>query len=150
MARRYKKRTAAEESAIAYLETMGGYERTLQWFSDRLEGLQARLENVGSVRLDGTPAAGGYEDAKPALLDDLGECIRRAKAEMDEHEQDMQQAMRIIAGDFNAQLCWMKYAKRMTWRQVGKAVGYSATAVRNREHSGLVYVYSRMPEKYKG
>lgn len=137
----------AERQALAYVETMGGYERGLVKYAEIVETLDARLEGVGAVRFDSV--GGTYQDKRPAILDALDETAEQLRDMVLAYQEQYRESVEIFAGNLSAQIVWLKWGRRMTWEKVAEEVNFSVSAAMRREKAGLLYIWKRMPAEYK-
>ena len=134
---------------MAFVEQMGGYERQLQHFAETFETIDARLEGVGAVAYDRDGGKAAYTDKKPALLDVLDEATDNALAVIREYQQDYNAAIAIFCSNPNAEIVWLKWGRRLTWKEVAEQMAFSVSAAMRREHAGLMAIYHSMPPEYR-
>lgn len=138
-----------EECAIHYIHEMANIDSDMRRCAENLETLNARLEAIGAVQYDRIGGRGGYVDAKPATLDDIGDAIDAARRVVQRFGSERIEASRIFASSTDATIAWLKYGRRMTWYEVSRETGYSQRTARRRERAGLEQIYRAMPNEYK-
>lgn len=138
-----------EECAMRFVELMGGYERQLQGFADTFAVIDARLEGVSAVAYDHDGGKAAYTDKRPALLDLLDETTDKARSVISAHHDEYTAALELFCSNPNAEIVWLKWGRRLTWKETAAAMNFSIRAAMRREHAGLMAIYQKMPPEYR-
>lgn len=139
----------ARYCARQYIRAMAAYVNANRADMEHREELGAQLEAVSAIRYDREGGPSGYVDRRPEQLDRMEELRDRLAGRIEAHEAEYQDALALFNSDDRARMAWAKYGRRMTWRELANAEGWSVATCRRMAETGLVVIYRGMPREFK-
>lgn len=132
----------------AWLDHVRLLDASIRDLESRIREARARLEGLG-VRLDG-PSGGASSDALADGVARVLELEEEWSAAVRAHLAEVEAARDLCPpSHVGARAMWLHVAERLTWAEVGRAIGYSEAQARRIADGGARELYGAMPEEFR-